>query len=242
MCETNDSRRSKCVLSIALLPLLMVGGHLEGQTEKDSHRPACTSARCKQIKSFVKAHYCGKTQGNGPEDSCEIRRPKKLGADIKVVAAFECDWAEGVRKCQQHEQPTSEVRTSLMAELRRAGLPAKPSGQIYFNVWESASSGWSLAEAYYDRVVGDDLMLCQVIVMIDRSSHAHVLRKVQFQKTDVDKPTVTTWSLIDIADVNGDGRAEVILEGDEYEDHWLEVVSVQDGKAQTIFSGLGYYL
>ena len=34
----------------------------------------------------------------------------------------------------------------------------------------------------------------------------------------------------------------VVEAGDEYEDHWLEVVSVQDRKAQTIFSGLGYYL
>jgi hypothetical protein len=230
------------ILICTLTPLLLLGGPLKGQTEKDPHRPTCTTAHCQKIKSFVKAHYCGELEGNGPDDGCTIRRPKKLGTGTKVAAAFECDWVEGVRKCQQHEQPTSEVRVILMAELRRAGLPAKPSGQTYFNVWESASSGWSLAEAYYDRVIGDDFTLCQVIMIIDRSSHAHVLRKVRFQKTDVDKPMVTTWSLIDIADVDGDGRSEVILEGDAYEDHWLEVDSVRDGSAQTIFSGLGYYL
>jgi hypothetical protein len=53
---------------------------------------------------------------------------------------------------------------------------------------------------------------------------------------------VTTWSPIDLADVNGDGHIEVILEGDAYEDHWLEVDNVQDGSTHTIFSGLGYHL
>jgi hypothetical protein len=45
-----------------------------------------------------------------------------------------------------------------------------------------------------------------------------------------------------LADADGDGRIEVILEGDAYEDHWLEVESIQDGSSRTIFSGLGYYL
>jgi hypothetical protein len=79
-------------------------------------------------------------------------------------------------------------------------------------------------------------------MIIDQGSHTFVLRKVPFQKTDVDKPTVTTWTPIDLADVDGDGHVEVILEGDAYEDHWLEVVSVHDGSIRTIFSGLGYYL
>jgi hypothetical protein len=42
--------------------------------------------------------------------------------------------------------------------------------------------------------------------------------------------------------VDGDGREEIVLAGDEYENHWLEVVSVRDGSCKTIFSGLGYYL
>jgi hypothetical protein len=239
MYETNGSRSSKCVLAIALLWLLMVGGQLEGQTE-DPHRPACTSAQCKQIKSFVKAHYCGKTQGNGPDDSCEIRHMKTLGTDIKVVADFECEWVQDVRKCQQHKQPSSKVRSILVGELRRLGLPDKRSGEVFFNVWESPSSGWSLAEAYYDHLMGSDLTLSQVIAIIDQSSRMQVLRKVPFQKTDADKPTVTTWSLVDIADVDGDGHPEVILEGDAYENHWLEVESVQNGLPHTIFSGLGY--
>ena len=243
MRDTNGSWKTKRLLMTALMPLLIVGGQARGQAEKDPHRPACTSPRCGKIKSFLKAHYCGESpSGNGPDDGCEIRRPEKLGTDIKVTADIDCDWIEGVSKCQQHGQPSSEFRSILIGELRRLGLPAKATGQIYFTVWESAASGWSLAEARYDHVAGSDLTLCQVIVIIDQRSHAHVMRKVRFQKTDADKPTVTTWSPIDLADVDGDGHIEVILEGDAYEDHWLEVDSVQDASSSTIFSGLGYYL
>jgi hypothetical protein len=38
------------------------------------------------------------------------------------------------------------------------------------------------------------------------------------------------------------GQSEFILEGDAYENHWLEVVGMKDGVFKTTFSGLGYYL
>src|SRR5579859_5184135 len=137
MRDTNTPSNSKCVLVAALTVLFLFGGQVNGQAEKDPHRPACTSTACNRIKSFAKAHYCGAPQGNGPDDSCEIRRPKSPGPGIKVDAEFECKWVEGIRKCQQHGQPSSEVRNILMGELRRLGLPPKAKGQIYFNVWES---------------------------------------------------------------------------------------------------------
>jgi len=233
---------TKSVLITALLLLLVVGKRANSQDEKDPHRPACTSARCLKIKSFLKVHYCGAPQGNGPDDSCEIRPPKTPGKDVKVTADFECNWVEGARKCEQHGQPSSGVRGILIGELRRLGLPAKAAGQIYFIEWEANSSGWSLAAADYDYLTGDDLTVCEVIAIIDQSSHVRVLRKVPFQKTNAEKNTVTTWSAIDLADVDGDGYIEVILEGDAYEDHWFEVESVQNGSSHTIFSGLGYYL
>ena len=99
-----------------------------------------------------------------------------------------------------------------------------------------------MAEAYYFHIVGSDMELCQVIVAIDQGSHAFVLRKLPFQKTDADVPAVTQWSLIDLADAGGDGQVDFILEGDAYEDHWLEVVTMQGGSPRTVFSGLGYYL
>jgi hypothetical protein len=38
------------------------------------------------------------------------------------------------------------------------------------------------------------------------------------------------------------GQLEFILEGDAYENHWLEADGMKDGALKTIFSGLGYYL
>ena len=58
----------------------------------------------------------------------------------------------------------------------------------------------------------------------------------------MDVPALTQWSPIDLADVDGDGRTDVILQGDHYEDHWLEAVSVDQRFPRTLFSGLGYYL
>jgi hypothetical protein len=46
-----------------------------------------------------------------------------------------------------------------------------------------------------------------------------------------------------VRDVNGDGTPDIVLEGDAYEDHWLEVISISKNfTVRTIFSGLGYYL
>ncbi len=81
-----------------------------------------------------------------------------------------------------------------------------------------------------------------MIVVVDESSHVIVLRKLPFQKTDMDVSTVTQWAPVDFADVDGNGQEDVVLEGDAYENHWLEVISVHDGSAKTVFSGLGYYL
>jgi hypothetical protein len=226
----------------SLMPMLVVGGRANGQDDNDPHRPACTSVRCQKIRSFVKTHYCGAPQGNGPEDSCEIRRPTKLGDGVKVIANFDCKWIEGVRKCQQKGEPSSDVQNLLMNELHRLGLPSKAPGQIYFTDWESIKSSWSLVSADYERRVGDSVYLCQIIAIADQSLHLQILRKVKYQKTDADVPTVTTWSPLDLADADGDGKIDVILEGDAYEDHWFEVDSVSDGASRTIFSGLGYYL
>jgi hypothetical protein len=127
--------------------------------------------------------------------------------------------------------------------LKRLGLQLHNAEDVHYRVWKATSSTWTLAEADYDHLVGSELTICQIVVIFDRPSELHSLREVRCQKTDADVPTLTTWSPIDIADVNGDGRDEIVLEGDAYEDHWLEVVSVGDNlSSRTIFSGLGYYL
>jgi len=241
MCCRRCSSSPKAILFAALMALLFLSGRARGQTQKDPHRPPCTDARCRKIKSFLKAHYCGRSPfGNGPDDGCEIKAPRTPRTGIDVLADYHCNLVES--QCQQRGQPSLVVRDILIHELQRLELPPKAKGQTYFTVWKSTSSSWSLAAADYSRLLGDQMELCQVMVIIDRNSQVLVLRQLPFQKTDADVPTVTQWFPLDLADVEGNGQIDVILEGDAYENHWLEVVSVRDGTAETIFSGLGYYL
>lgn len=216
---------------------------LNGQgPQADPHRPVCTSVGCRTAKLFVKKHYCGAPEGNGPDDSCDIRLPKKR-TNIRVLADFSCEWIDGAQKCQQRGQPSPELRVLLTNALRDLGLSVKARGQIYFTVWQSAGLNWSLVEANYDHIVGEENeQLCQIIGIVDQNSELKVLKKVRFQKVDADKNNVTTWSPVDLADVNGDGQIEIILEGDAYEDHWVEVDQMKDGYFSRVFSGLGYYL
>jgi hypothetical protein len=235
----------KCVLFAAFVLVLSAAARLNAQSEKDPHRPGCSDIRCRKIKSFLKAHYCGESPfGNGPDDGCEIKGPIKPRAGVDVIADFHCQWnkIKETQECVQKGQPSPAINDILMKELRRLGLPAKATGKTHFWVWKSVKSDWLLAAADYSGSIGEELHLCQVIVIIGEASQVTVLRELPFQKTDVDVPEVTEWYPIDLADTGGNSQVDVILEGDAYENHWLEVVSLQSGSPQTIFSGLGYYL
>jgi hypothetical protein len=243
MNRIHGSRDPGCLVMATLMSVFALSVLAQGQ--KDPHRVACADAHCRKVKSFLKTHYCGASPfGNGPDDGCEIKSADKPRAGVTVIADYKCEWSDSKQaaQCEQHGQPSSIVRNTLITELQRLGLPDNASGQTYFEVWKSAHSGWSVGMAYYSRSVGDEVELCEVIVVIDESAHAIVLRKLPLQKTDRDVYTVTQWAPLDVADVYSDGNEEIVLEGDEYENHWLEVVSVRDGTAKTIFSGLGYYL
>jgi len=240
---TNASARTKRVFIAVLLTLFAAGAYANAQMQNDSD--LCSTAACQKIKSYLKAHYCGDSPaGNGPGDGCEIRFPKKPQKGVEVLADYNCEWnaAKQDSVCKQAGQPSASVRTILFNEMRRLGLPADAGGETRFDIRKSVVSGLLVAGAVYSHTVGDDLEICEVIVMIDKDSHVSVLRKLPFQKTDIDVPKVTTWNLIDLADVDGDGQIDIILEDDAYEDHWLEVVSLHNGSPQTVFSGLGYYL
>ena len=216
-----------------------------GNPEKDPHRPPCTSAQCRKVRSFLKAHYCGESPfGNGPDEGCDTRQPTKLSAGIKAAADFNCKWDEssGKAKCEQRGEPSQDEQRVLLREMRRLGLPQQAEAELHFVVWEASSEGWTLAVADYEHVTGSDLTVCELIVVFEQNGRVQILRKLPFQKTDADVPLITSWSAIDIADVDGDGRMEVVLQGDAYEDHWYEVVGIRDGSFKTIFSGLGYYL
>jgi hypothetical protein len=220
-------------------------GNSSAQTEPDPHRPPCTDVSCRKIRGFLKKHYCGESPaGNGPDDSCDLRERNKPSAEVKIIADYNCEWNESKEEaeCKQAGQPPPELRTILVHELQQLGVPAKAPGDTYFRVWQSDRAGWSLAQADYSHLTGADLELCEVVAIIDKNSHATVLRKLPLKKTDVDVPDVTEWTALDLADTRTNGEVDVILEGDAYEDHWLEVISIQNGSAKTIFSGLGYYL
>jgi hypothetical protein len=237
-------RTSQTLLAV----LASVGGlanYAFSQSTSDPHRPACTTAICRKVKSFARARYCGASPfGNGPDDGCELKKIIKPQAGVDVIADYECKWNESKQnaECEQHGEPSRDIRSILIQQLARLGTPANAPGQTYFTVWKSAHSGWSLAAAYYSRPADSDVEICEVIGVIDQRSRMITLRKVPFQKTDQDVPTVVEWVPLDLADANGDGTEDIILEGDAYEDHWLEVVSVKGWSAETIFSGLGYYL
>jgi len=216
----------------------------QAQPEEDAHRPACLTASCEKIKAFLKKHYCGESPfGNGPDDGCDARVEKKRVHSTKVAVDYICNWndTDGTSKCEQRGVPSPEDRSVLVREMRRAGLPAQGEKEIHFKVLKS-TLGWSLMAANYDHTSGIDLMTCQVVVVVSRNRQVHVLRKVSLHKENVDVPEGTTWSPVDIADVDGDGHTEVILQGNAYEDHWFEVVRVHDNSFKTLFSGLGYYL
>jgi hypothetical protein len=238
-------RRQKIVLAIAVLFLSIVPSELKGQRERDPHRPACTTAPCQKIESFLKANFCGASPfGKGPQNGCDTRYAKQLVTGVNVVASFDCEWSvsDGRPKCRQRSEPSPAIRNILLREMRRLGLPAKAEKDVYFTVWQPSSAKWFLAAADYGQASGNDLALCQVIVVVDSGGRVQTLRKVQFQKTNADKSTVTTWFPMGIADVDSDGQLEIILEGDAYQDHWFEVDKMQGGSFRKIFSGLGYYL
>src|SRR5262249_35397252 len=191
------------ILIAALISALVASAQPRAAAEADPHRPACVDAQCRKIMSFLKAHYCSESPyGDGPEDSCQITIPRGPRPGLDIVADFECGWsdAKGAMDGRQTREPSSSIRGVLTRELRRLGLPANANGQTYFTTWKSTASGWSLAAAYYSRAAGSAVELCQVIVVIDQGSHVLVLRKLPFQKTDVERPAVTQWYPIDLAD------------------------------------------
>ena len=94
--------------------------------------------------------------------------------------------------------------------------------------------------ANYEHAKGDDLWLCEIVAIFEANHSLHVLKKVVYQKTDFDVPTVMTWFPVDIFNVGGN---EVFLFlGDAYEKHWFEAVEAKNGDCETAFTGLGYYL
>jgi hypothetical protein len=82
----------------------------------------------------------------------------------------------------QTDWKSVETRTALIKEMRQAGLPESADKEVFFTVLDSKSTGWSLMEAYYGHVEGENLTTCQVIVARKQDGQIHLLRKVPFQR------------------------------------------------------------
>ncbi len=218
-------------------PFLETGGE-----PTDPHRPPCTTAECRTIESFLKQHYCGEfPYGNGSADSCDLRVRKRVGSP-EVHADTDCHWDADSLKCRQNGQVQPTLRAIAIREMRKRGLPKAQAERVLFTAWGVPASSWSVVAADYTNVSGSVASICEVILLVGPASKVTVVRAMPFHRTDADVPTTTTWQMVDLVDVDGDGRLELVLEGDAYEDHWLEVVRIEEGSVKTIFSGLGYSL
>jgi hypothetical protein len=77
------------LLIASLLLALIAGTQVAAQSGQDPHRPACTTARCRKIESFLKKNYCGESPfGNGPDDGCEIKAIRKPQIGVDVIADY----------------------------------------------------------------------------------------------------------------------------------------------------------
>src|SRR5436305_5508355 len=109
-------RFKKTVLAALAILLCILASQLNGQRRNDPHRPPCSSASCKRVESFLRAHFCGASPaGNGPENGCDTRYSKQLLAGINVLAAFDCETSvtDGRPKCRQRSQPSAAGRNIL---------------------------------------------------------------------------------------------------------------------------------
>jgi hypothetical protein len=206
--------------------LLYVAAAQETATEEpDPHRLPCITTQCRKIQAFLKHHYCGESPfGEGSDDSCDLRDQKPPSAAVKIVAAPDCPWNEEKEKpeCRQIGEVSSAFRDLLLREMHRIGLPPERDKETYFTVWQAASL--TLLGADHGHLVGEHVVRCQLFAVIDSSGRMRVLRQLPCTKTDRYVPETTDWTPLDVVDVDGDGRAEIVLEADAYENHWIEVV------------------
>ncbi|HEY6448993.1 MAG TPA: hypothetical protein VIY53_21240 [Acidobacteriaceae bacterium] len=134
------------------------------------------------------------------------------------------------------------MRSAVLGAMHRIGLRPGNDASVGYTVWNVTASGWIIAEGDYSKVSGQDLFICELILTIDPRGRATPLRELPFEKTDVDGKSLTTWDLVDAVPIENQNPPDIILRGDWYENHWLEVEGFRNDSWRLIFSGLGYYL
>jgi hypothetical protein len=258
---------SVCVKSIILSPqfakfasfamlvsFFITSALVIARSEEYPHNATCNSKRCRKVETYLECRYGYHTStapfGNsGPAPDCVSVAPSGHGNDFTVLAEISKD-----QDMRQIGEPPSEIRNVVLGEMRKIGLPPQEDKSTLFVVWKSSSADWTLAEGYFYAPSREDrthyFTVCEVIVAIDQKLGVLVLRKTPFLKTRIQGPEVTLWYPLDLADADGDGRPEVILNVSHaytsrrgeagavhIEGSWLEVISVQHGSFETIFTG-----
>ena len=213
------------------------------QNSRDPHRFSCSNTECRVVRNFIKVHFCGASPfGNGPKDGCDIPVPKANALSATVTADFNCDWEarNSASQCKQSGEVPLEVRSKLLEQMHLAGLPNTVDQQVVFAIRTSKTTGARIVLANYDHATGDDLWLCEILAITAVNQPLSVLKKVVYQKTDFEVPTLTTWFPVDIFNLSG--HEVFLFLGDAYEKHWFEAVEAKNGEYETAFTGLGYYL
>ncbi len=101
-----------------------------------------------------------------------------------------------------------------------------------------ARAAWRVLEATAGLKDGDDVSVSQVVAVLGPNSQFTILHRTKASLSD----DATVWTALDIADADGDGQVDIILRGDAYEDHWLEVFRLENGVWKIAYAGLGYWL
>lgn len=185
------------------------------------------------LERRLSAAYCSEDEwGN-----CQLRWPEE---PPPRVAAFDCVWDATV-KCTQTLAASPPLVGLARDELIKAGLPVGEP-RVFVEALR-VRADWTVVHAYYHRVSGERMSIASVVLVLRDDGARVVLRMQRFTHTALDGPSaVRLHFVMDVRDVDGDGEAELVLNGEGYEAHWLEVFTLRGEKWRLLFSGLGYSL
>lgn len=186
------------------------------------------------LERKLRAAYCVEDD----QVDCRLRGPEKIAAER--AAAFDCRWTDTV-VCTQTLAAPPALAAVAREELLKAGLPAREE-RVFVDALRVRPE-WTVVHAYHHAVSGERISVASVVLMVRDDGTRVVLRTQRFVRASLDGPSAAKLHFVlDVTDLDGDGAAELVLDGEAYEAHWLEVFTFREGKWRASFSGLGYSL